>query len=49
VWSPHSEYEPTGAIDDFGYHDEQSVGKNNPDIGMRGIKREALDLSFCRQ
>lgn len=34
VWLPDSDYEPAGVIDDFEYHDERSVRKNNPEIDL---------------
>jgi predicted transcriptional regulator YdeE len=34
AWLPNSEYEPAGVIDDFEYHDERSVRKNNPEIDL---------------
>ena len=33
-WLPNSEYEPAGIIDDFEYHDDRSVRKNNPEIDL---------------
>jgi predicted transcriptional regulator YdeE len=40
VWLPQSGYEPAGVIDDFEYHDERSVRKNNPEIGLYIAIRE---------
>ena len=34
VWLPASGYEPAGTIDDFEYHDERSVRKDNPEIDL---------------
>ena len=34
IWLPNSIYEPAGVIDDFEYHDERSVQKNNPEIDL---------------
>jgi predicted transcriptional regulator YdeE len=40
VWLPNSGYEPAGVIDDFEYHDERSVRKNNPEIDLYVAIRE---------
>ena len=34
TWLPNSNYEHTGVIDDFEYHDERSTRKNNPEIDL---------------
>ena len=34
IWLPKSIYEPAGVIDDFEYHDERSVRKNDPEIDL---------------
>ncbi len=34
IWLPNSIYEPAGVIDDFEYHDDRSVRKNNPEIDL---------------
>jgi predicted transcriptional regulator YdeE len=40
VWLPRSGYAPAGVIDDFEYHDERSVRKNNPEIDLYVAIRE---------
>jgi predicted transcriptional regulator YdeE len=34
IWLPNSIYKSAGVIDDFEYHDERSVRKNNPEIDL---------------
>jgi predicted transcriptional regulator YdeE len=43
IWLPKSDYEPAGIVDDFEYHDERSVRKNNPEIDLYvAIKHKRL-------
>jgi len=40
AWLPGSGYEPAGTIDDFEYHDERSIRKDNPEIDLYVAIRE---------